>query len=71
MVPNRRRISLTRGGANLTIGNGSDTVLGEEPFSRVKNERSGLPLSLRGTGLTRPGLTGTGAAPPVGAVRGR
>lgn len=65
MVPNRRRISLTRGGANLTIGNGSDTVLGEEPFSRVKNERSGLPLSLRGTGLT------STAAPPVGAVRGR
>ena len=70
MVPNRGRISLTRGGANLTIGNGRDTVLGEEPFSRVENERSDLSLSLRGTSLTRTGLTGTGAAPSVGAVRG-
>jgi len=65
MVPNRRCISLTRGGANLTVGNGRDPVLGEEPFSRVENERSGLSLSFRRTGLTR-----TGAAAPVGAFRG-
>jgi len=63
MVPNRRRISLARGGADLAVGNGRDPVLGEEPFSRVENERSGLSLSLRRTGLTR-----TGAAPAVGVL---
>ena len=70
MVPNRRRISLTRGSADLTVGNGRDPVLGEEPFSRIENERSDLSLSLRRTGLTRTGRTGTGAAAPVGAFCG-
>src|SRR6202042_2157726 len=68
MVPDRRRISLARGGANLPAGNGRDPVLGEEPFSRVENERPGLSLSLRGTGLAHavPGLLpDAGGRPPT------
>ena len=71
MVPDSGRISLARGGADLAIGYGRDTVLGEQPFSRVENERSCLSLSLRRTGLTRPltlslasCLTSTVVCPP-------